>query len=138
MKAVLTNKLYVLGFTLVYTVGYFFLAILSTGAGHGTTVFLAPLFTWILLLVAIFLSSRADTLLKKILFFTCLALHYLHILVFLRPLLLGDIDPGTAGMWRLGNGPAMFLFISAWYAAGQVVIWLRFIRSLRTSRAALT
>ncbi len=120
---------YKLGFAVVYTLGYFFLAIGSTGAGHGTYIFVGPLFTWILVLIATYLSTRANTLLKQIFFVVCLLVHYGHILIFLRPLLFFDIDPGTAVAWNLKNGPQMMLFITGWYVVGQIVIWLMFFRA---------
>lgn len=128
---------YKLGFTLVYTLGYLILAVGSTGAGHGTYIFLAPVFTWVLVLIAIYLSTNSNTLLRRIFFVICLLVHYIHIIIFLWPLLLFDVDPGTTSAWKLKNGPQMMLFITGWYLAGQVVIWLMFFRSVKKLQTQL-
>jgi hypothetical protein len=129
---------YKVGFGVIYTLGYFLLAVLSTGAGHGTFIFLAPVFTWVLVLIAIYLSTNVDTLLKRVFFVVCLLVHYLHVVIFLRPLLLFDIDPGTAMMWQIRNGPEMIVFITLWYLVGQLVIWLMFLRTIKKSRPELS
>ena len=126
--------LYLIGFGLVYTAVYFFLAIAAAGAGHGTYVFFAPVFTWLLVLIAVYLSGRANTAFKKILFVVCLGLHYLHVLIFVAPIISGDVDFGTLSVWQTKNGPQMFLLIAAWYLTGQAVIWFTFVKSLGRNR----
>lgn len=120
-----------LGFAVVYTVGYFFLTLLTTAFGEssGTAIFLAPVFTWILVFIAIFLSDRADTLLKRVFFVVSLSVHYAHILLFLRPLFSLDIDRGTELAWS--RFPEMIIFAAAWYLLGQIAIWVVFLRSIR-------
>lgn len=70
-------------FGLTYTVIYFVLAVALAGGGHGTFTFLAPLFTWVLLFIPLFLSNRLDNLRNRVFFVLPILIHYAHTLFFL-------------------------------------------------------
>ena len=117
-------------FGLIYTLVYFFLAIQSAGGGHGTFIFFAPLFTWILLFPALFLLTRLNRgFINKVLFVVLMLIHYVHIIFFLSPLFSLDIDKGTIKVWE--QYPGAILITAAWYLIGQLMIWIFFYKAVR-------
>lgn len=117
-------------FGLIYTLVYFFLAIGCAAGGHGTLIFFAPLFTWILLFPALFLLTRLNRgFINYILFVVLMLMHYAHIVFFLSPLFSLDIDKGTMKIWE--HRPEAILITAAWYLAGQIIIWIFFYNATR-------
>jgi hypothetical protein len=117
-------------FGLVYTVVYFFLAVAATGGGHGNFIFLAPLFSWVLLFPALFLLTKINKrFIYKAIFVVLMLLHYAHIIIFLRPLFSFVIDPIIKKDWD--RSPEIFFILPTLYLAGQLVIWLIFFKSSR-------
>ena len=104
-------------FGLIYTLGYFFLAILSTGGGHGNFYLLLPLIPWLLLFVPIFLFGKLNDSVKQIVFVLVMITHYLVSAIFLFNYSFAE-DRG----WKIRFPYEVF----AWYLAGQLVIWVNF------------
>jgi hypothetical protein len=52
-------------FGLIYTVVYFFLAIMSIGGGHGNFFLLTPVTGWIFIFIALFLLTILRTELSR-------------------------------------------------------------------------
>jgi hypothetical protein len=121
-------------FSIFYTVSYFFLAILSTGGGHGNFIFLAPVFTWVFLLAAIGISGKLDIFLVRIFFIFLMLLHYAHILIFIKPVFSEGFDPETLKVWQ--NQPQSILFVTAWYLIGQSIVWLMFYKEIKNHQKA--
>ncbi len=109
-------------FGFIYTVGYFFLALLSTGGGHGNFYLLLPLIPWILLFVAIFLFGKLDDLFMQILFVTVMIVHYSLIIFFASDYQFAE-DKG----WTQHYFPYTAII---WYIAGQIILWLMFFGEL--------
>ena len=53
-------------FGVIYTVIYFFLAVMGTGGGHGNFYLLFPLPTWIFIFIALILLTRLENSLVRI------------------------------------------------------------------------
>ncbi len=105
-------------FTLIYTVVYFFLALLNTGGGHGNYYLLTPAFPWLLLFPVIYFIGKLDTQLNRILFVLFMITHYVLVFVFLLNYSFEE-DRG----WKYG----VPLIPIIWYLAGQIAIWVLFI-----------
>lgn len=105
-------------FGIIYTVGYFFVALLSTGGGHGNFYVLLPLIPWLLLFVPIFLFGKLEDLQKRIIFILVLAIHYGLLIM-----ILSEYDYSADKGWVNNNFPFPALI---WYLAGQLLIWTEF------------
>jgi hypothetical protein len=121
-------------FSLIYTFVYLILTFGSLGGGHGTTIFLAPVFTWFLLFIALFLSNRADTLFKRIVFIILMLSHYAHTFLFLSPLITDEIFQQKQ-LFILKKHIGGFLFTLGWYLAGQAIIWIMFLSNSKVIRS---
>jgi len=64
-------------FAVVYTVVYAFLAILSTGGGHGNFILLLPLLTWAFNFVALVLLTRLESQMIRIFFVVMMLAYYI-------------------------------------------------------------
>ena len=110
-------------FGIVYTFGYFFLALLSTGGGHGNFYLLSPALPWLLLFIAIFLLGKSDDSQVRIFFCGVMAVHY-GLLIFLLSNYSFDEDKG----WTRHGLPYVPII---WYLAGQAIIWAMFFSEMR-------
>jgi len=125
--------LYSFLFGLVYTFIYVLLAIGLAGGGHGIFIFLAPLFTWILLFPAFFLLTRLDKgFLYRVFFVVIMLTHYALTLIFLKPLFSFDSDPAAMKIWKYY--PGYIIFTVAWYLSGQIIMWTLFFLSSKNQR----
>lgn len=123
------TTIYKLLFGVVYTVGYFFLAILSTGGGHGNFYLLSPALPWLLLLIAIFLFGKLNDLQMRIFFCGVMAVHY-GLLVFLLSNYSFAEDKG----WSRHGLPYVPIL---WYLAGQGIIWMVFFSETRNGERGI-
>lgn len=105
-------------FGLIYTVGYFFLALMSTGGGHGNFYILLPLIPWFLLFVPIFLFGKLNDLVSRIVFVLVMLTNYAVIMIFLLNYSFTE-DKG----WTQNHFPYPTVI---WYFAGQLIIWAEF------------
>lgn len=114
-------------FGIVYTLTFVPLSLIPINPeGTGPIIFFSPVFTWPLVLVAIFFSKRLQPLLNRIFFVSLLLVHYgVTALVILDSW--SNQYPRVARM--IGFGEAKFLyFIIAWYVVGQILIWRSLFR----------
>lgn len=107
---------------IIYTIVYFFLALLSTGGGHGNFIFfLAPLVTWICPFAAICLSNKLNNKTIRLMFVLLLLVHYfvigMNIYVYLQDKY-WQKDQTIWGNYLFGQ-----IFLIALYFVGQVYIW---------------
>ncbi|MCY7347493.1 MAG: hypothetical protein LH614_14915 [Pyrinomonadaceae bacterium] len=109
-------------FGIIYTVGYFFLAVLSTGGGHGNFYLLSPALPWLLLFIAIFLLGKLNDLQMRIFFCGVMAVHY-GLLIFLLSNYSFSEDRG----WSRYGLPYVPII---WYLAGQAIIWAIFFSEM--------
>lgn len=108
-------------FGIVYTVGYFFLAVMGTGGGHGNFILLLPLLPWLFNFVALFLLTRLETQLMRIYFALMMFVYYgLNLLI----LSSASEDPDMVTF----HYPANFLIPAAWFILGQIIIWAIFFK----------
>jgi len=115
-------------FGLIYTVVYVVLAVDSTGGGHGTFIFFAPLFTWPLILMALGLTTRVNNSIVRILVPMLLIVSYISIgAMFLDECIHGD--GSVQRRWEMS--PYFVILILGWYFAGQLIIWSTYILELR-------
>ena len=116
-------------FGFIYTVGYFFLAVLSTGGGHGNFYILLPLIPWLLMFVAIFLFGKLSELLNRIIFVLVMIMHYGII-----ALLLFSYDFADDKGWTKNHFPYPAVI---WYLAGQLIIWTELFNEIFIKREKL-
>jgi len=115
-------------FAIIYTTVYVALALENVGAeGKGSSVFFAPLLTWILVLIAIFLLSHGISTFRRIFVAALLGIHYgitaLSVFNYFAQ------DNGHVGhSWN--EFPAAVVLAIVWYLMGQCVIWLGVFRKL--------
>lgn len=109
-------------FGIVYTLTFVPLSLIPINPeGTGPIIFFSPVFTWPLVLVALFLSKRLQSLLNRIFFVILLIVHYAVTALFVLDSW-SDQYPRVERM--IGFGEAKFLyFIIAWYVVGQLLIW---------------
>jgi hypothetical protein len=118
-------------FMLVYTLGCMFFAIGFIGFDnfqHSIGVFLIPLATWPLLVIAVLLLTKLEDRLYRVIFIVLMVTHYLVAAALeWEPLANGLADENSAllGHWQGQRGP--MIFATCWYLAGQIAIWLAFI-----------
>jgi hypothetical protein len=116
-------------FGVIYTVIYFFLALMSTGGGHGNFFLLAPLMSWILNFVALILLTRLESLLARIFFVVSMLLQYLITL-----LILLNVKDHIVEDWnRVAGREGIYVTVS-FYLLGQIIIWLLFFKSIRNQQ----
>ncbi|MBA2620361.1 MAG: hypothetical protein H0U87_04090 [Acidobacteria bacterium] len=116
-------------FGVVYTVIYFFLAVMSTGGGHGNFFLFTPLATWILILVALFLLTKLNSLSMRLFFVGLMIVHYLvtlAILLDIRDLVMKDWN-------RIAGREGIFVTVGV-YLIGQIIIWLAFYISTQNQK----
>lgn len=109
-------------FAVVYTIGYFFLALLSTGGGHGNFYLLSPALSWVFSLIAVLLLGRMNYLAWRIFFIGVMAIHYLLICF----VLLNYPFSEDKGWTRYG----LAYIPIVWYVVGQIFIWAKFISEI--------
>ena len=108
-------------FAIVYTKIYFVAGVLfATGGGHGTLVFVWPLFTWIFYLAAFLVGNR----ISRRSFVILMLCHYAWVLIFLYTVILNsfELDPNDISYWK--NETGVVVFTSFVYGAGQLVAWI--------------
>jgi hypothetical protein len=105
---------------IAYTTIYFVAGVLfATGGGHGTMIFVWPLFTWVFYLVAFLVGNK----LSRRSFVVLMFLHYAWVLIFLYTLILNgfELDPNDISYWK--SETTVVVFTSLLYVAGQLVAW---------------
>ena len=114
-------------FGIVYTLTFVPLSVVPVNPeATGPIIFFSPVFTWPIVLVALFLSKRLHTLLNRIFFVTLLVVHYVvTVLIILDSW--SDQYPRIDRMLSRGEGSLLY-FITAWYVAGQLLIWTSIFR----------
>jgi len=80
------------------------------------------LIPWLLLFVAIFLFGKLNGLVNRIIFVLVLVAHYGIIMIFLMNYSFTE-DKG----WTKNYVPSTAII---WYLAGQIIIWLVFLKEL--------
>ena len=113
----------------IYTVIYFFLAVMSTGGGHGNFFLLIPITTCILVLVALFLLAKLDNFIARVFFVGLMLLHYAATLLLLfniRDLIAEDLSRGA--------GRAGIFVTTIFYLIGQLTIWIAFFKSVKNHK----
>jgi hypothetical protein len=113
-------------FGLIYTVVYFFLAVMSTGGGHGNFFLLTPATGWIFIFIALFLLTRLKSLFSHIFFVGIMLAHYLIILLFLL-----SLNDEITKDWSRVAGREGILITTGFYLLGQLIIWFFFFKSVR-------
>jgi hypothetical protein len=111
-------------FGLVYTAGYFFLAILSLGGGHGNSYLLLPGVAWPLIFAAIFLLGRLHDSPTRAFFLGVMVAHYGVLLLFLSEYRYED----DAAWTKFHYVPFVPIL---WYLFGQAAIWLAFFSEIK-------
>ncbi len=116
-------------FAVVYSLAYIFLAFQLTDAGHGTTIFLAPLtplgLPWLFLLAAFYLITLRRTTTTTFSFFLLAGAHYALTAVFICFMWSESLE-GTKRIWMLH--PSWVVLTSATYVSGHVVLWSVFYK----------
>lgn len=115
-----------------FSIIYILLAVQMTDAGHGTTIFLAPLtplgMPWILFIVAFIMLGRIPKLGANYVFVLFMASHYVlsfAMLVYMW----NDTLPGTERMLRLH--PLWMVITIVAYLFPNVYAWVTFITSIK-------
>lgn len=114
---------------MIYTVIYFFLAVMSTGGGHGNFFLLAPATGWIFIFIALFLLTRLKSLLIRIFFAVLMLAHYGIILL----ILLGIKDDIMEDWNRAAGREGVFITVG-FYLLGQLIIWFLFVKSIKNQQ----
>jgi hypothetical protein len=109
-------------FAILHTVLYAFAALVAAGGGHGTVFPLFPLVTWIFYLAAFVILDKFGGLT----FYILMALHYSHFLLILWALASYGLDPNEKKYWH--DYPDVVVFTVLLYLAGQVAVWVAFLR----------
>ena len=113
-------------FGLIYTVVYFFLAVMSTGGGHGNFFLLTPITGWLFIFIALFLLTRLKSLFSHIFFVGIMLAHYL-----INLLLLLSFKDEIIKDWNRVAGRTGIIITIGFYLLGQLIIWFFFFRSVR-------
>ena len=114
-------------FGIIYSLSFIPLSVIPINPEvTGPLIFFSPVFTWPLVLVALYFSKRLQTLLNRIFFVALLLVHY-TVTVLLIVDSWPDQYPRIDRMLGRGEGPFLY-FIIAWYMAGQIMIWTSFFR----------
>jgi hypothetical protein len=117
--------------TIAYTLGCLFFAVAFIGVDkfqYSIGIFLIPLATWPLLLIAIVLLTKLQDRLYRGVFIGLMVAHYLITVVLeWQPVLNGIADEQSALLshlqWRSGS----MILGAGWYLAGQLAIWLAYL-----------
>lgn len=119
-------------FGLIYTTVYIFLAIGFVIAADNfkqfrqccaMPVFFAPIYTWILIFINLYLLNKLDKLKNRIFFVLLLIVHYSVTILSII-----NLSPYTAPeVWQTYSNK--ILFTIGWYLMGQIVIWGMFIKA---------
>ena len=117
-----------LGLFILLSAIYVFFAVMSTGGGHGTFVFFAPLFTLPLCLVALALTNRLKELFPRVIFVVLMCVHYAHTLLFLSGAS-AETWEETVTNWMAHGFLSLFTF--GLYLTGQFGIWFYFVKGLK-------
>ncbi len=118
-------------FVIVYTLVYIFLALDKLGTElKGPLVFLAPLATWLLLIIAVFTLSRNMSTFRWIFVATLLVMH-----LFVTIVLVVDcfMQEGEKIVYLWNRAPEGVIITVVWYMLGQVAIWLILFKFKRAS-----
>jgi hypothetical protein len=110
----------------IYSIVYFFSAVMSTGGGHGNFIFIAPLFSWICPFAAVCLSNRLNNKTVRIIFIALLLLHYFIVGFNVFEYLQSKYWQKDYYIWQ--NYYYWQIFLIALYFAGQVYIWSFYFR----------
>ena len=119
------RPLTILIFGLIYTTVYVALAFWPRGPGrYGSAFFLAPLLPWILILVALNLSTNLMDLRNRVYFVAVLFFHYFITFV---SVLIGFGDRWEHYFAEYWKEHFIFaLFTIGWYLLGQIFMWTAF------------
>ncbi len=113
-------------FGIIYMFIYSFFAVMSTGGGHGNFFLLVPLTTFILVLIALFLLTRLENFIARIIFVELMVTHYLCTLIIclsIKENIIEDLNR-VAGRENI-------LITSGFYFLGQLIIWLVYLMSIK-------
>jgi hypothetical protein len=113
-------------FAVVYTTGYVFLSLLSTGGGHGNFISLLPIPTWIFNFAALFLLARLDRQIVRVFFVVMMLTYY-----FLNSLLLLEASDDK---YYFTNFTGLIV-PALWHLAGQAIMWAVFVREVIKSKS---
>lgn len=119
-------------FGTIYLFLYCLLAFSLLGAGHGTTLFVAPLMPFglgfVLFLFVLYLFDKLNSRFSKTVYVALMLIHYLSTLFWL--FYLWKIDEGYKYLLKTWNTEfGIILLASGWYLFGQIIIWLNFYKA---------
>lgn len=114
-------------FAIIYTLSYVFVAMLSTGGGHGNFIVMLPVhITWLINFIALILLTQLKHKIMRIVFVVIMAAYYAALLYMLSNAL---NDPDIPYK-KLVTEPSGVVFSTAWFIAGQLIIWALFLRKI--------
>ncbi|MDQ4121131.1 MAG: hypothetical protein M3209_06770 [Acidobacteriota bacterium] len=110
-------------FCLIYTIGYVFLALASTGGGHGNFIVMVPVnITWAFNFAALILLTQLKYKITQFIFVILMLVYY--------GLLLFMLAEASTHEKMLTNYAAL-LIPTLWFLSGQVIIWAVFFKKLK-------
>jgi hypothetical protein len=113
-------------FGVIYTVIYCFLAIISTGGGHGNFFLIMPFVTWLPIFIALCLLGFLEDPDARIYFVVLMLIHYgvtLFLFLGMKQNIIND--------WNRVAGRTFIFITSGFYLFGQLILWVGFFRSAR-------
>ena len=114
-------------FGLAYTLIYFFLALMSTGGGHGNFIVLLPSITWLFNFVALGLLTKLKSEMVRIYFVVMMFVYYGITLLILYP--------ASKDIKMVTHPHAEGILVpAAWYLLGQLIIWALFYREIKNHK----
>ena len=116
-------------FAIVYTAGYLMFTLFTIGAGHGTTLILSALPTWIVFVACVVLLARVEQREIRIAIMILMALHYAVTFGLFFAFEVSDGFRSTIKYFE--SEPMAFSLGIAWYVAGQVVFWVLYYSKTR-------
>lgn len=116
----------------IYSLGYFVLA-LSWFVDHSyTTIFINPMLFWICLVLAFISTFKLDDLRWRIVFLLSMVAFY-GISLYLT--IAFDINQDFEGIRKgIEFAPSLFRDNAIWFILGQIWIWFRFIKGVSSKR----
>ena len=123
-------------FAVFYTVSYVFIAMLSTGGGHGNFIVMVPVnITFAINFIALILLTRLKHKIMRIVFVVIMLAYYAALFYMLSNAgyMLGDAEIPYK---ELVTEPSGVITSAVWFFAGQLIIWALFIRKILELRTA--
>jgi hypothetical protein len=115
----------------IFAAVYLLLAGFAAGAGHGTVLFLAPIFPYGLGLLLFpfigFLAGNLNSFFTKSLFLVFLAIHYGLVLTVIKSMWVDDF-PYFEKVWS--SSPILIILPLIFYVLGNLVAYAAFVHSL--------